>query len=127
VLLIDESPQTLLNIRELSGIDAAIRFLQSNRALRVNPDIIDNVRFIYTGSVGLNHTVATIDSTAFINDQNTIEIEPSAQDYLFKQLEWLIPFHIQLLVQEMLKLVPVGGALDQDHVDRAFEVAEIHL
>src|SRR5579859_4294634 len=76
VLLIDEFPQTILNILDHNGVDGAIRFLQSNRALRLNPDIIDKVRFIYTGSVGLNHTVAAIDSTAFINDLNTIEIEP---------------------------------------------------
>jgi len=143
VLLIDEFPQTILNILERNGPEAAIRFLQSNRTLRLNPAIVDKVRFIYTGSVGLNHTVAVIDSTAFINDLNTIEIDPlneaeadtllkelvgqrsiyitpAASDYLLKRLEWLIPFHIQLLVQELFKLVPANGLIEKDLVDRAF-------
>jgi len=80
ILLIDEFPQTILNIVSLHGADAAIRFLQSNRALRLNPEIAAKVRFIYTGSIGLNHTVAAIDSTAFINDLNTLEVGPLSED-----------------------------------------------
>lgn len=144
VLLIDEFPQTILNILDQTGAAAAIQFLQSNRALRLNPDIINKVRFIYTGSVGLNHTVAAIDSTAFINDLNTIEIEPlnkaearqflnellaprnfrlepSALEYLLSQLEWLIPFHIQLLMQELLRMVTSDESINEHHIDRAFE------
>jgi uncharacterized protein len=143
ILLIDEFPQTILNILGRYGTDVAIRFLQSNRTLRLNPDIINKVRFIYTGSIGLNHTVAAIDSTAFINDLNTIEIEPlrpteagllldellvtrgvvmeaAARDYLLTQLGWLIPFHIQLLVQELLQLDLPDGTIRQQHVDQAF-------
>jgi hypothetical protein len=144
ILLIDEFPQAILNIQDHNGVEAAIRFLQSNRALRLNPDIVDKVRFIYTGSVGLNHTVAAIDSTAFINDLNTIEIEPLsdkeasgfltellvqrnitiqpfAKDSLLQKLEWLIPFHIQLLVQELFKMVAPGESITSDQVNRAFE------
>jgi hypothetical protein len=144
VLLIDEFPQTILNILDRDGAEAAVRFLQSNRALRLNPDILDKVRFIYTGSIGLNHTVAAIDSTAFINDLNTIEIEPLSKaeagqlliellnnrnikitsatgEYLLIKLEWLIPFHIQLLVQELVKLAPIDRSLDPHDVDRAIE------
>jgi len=145
VLLIDEFPQTILNILAgVGGLGAATRFLQTNRALRLNPDIVDKVRFVYTGSVGLNHTVAAIDSTAFINDLNTIEIEPlnqveagqflgkllsyrgfkikpATQRHLLDKLGWLIPFHIQLLVQELLKLAAPGEMIDIHHVDRAFE------
>lgn len=144
ILLIDEFPQTILNILNRQGTEAATRFLQSNRTLRLNPDILNKVRFIYTGSIGLNHTVAAIDSTAFINDLNTLEIEPltaieagelldsllavrgvvmrpSARNYLLDKLEWLIPFHIQLLVQELLRLdLPIDGIHEQ-HVDKAFE------
>jgi hypothetical protein len=110
----------------------------------LNPDIVDKVRFVYTGSVGLNHTVAAIDATAFINDLNTIEIEPlneaeagqflggllshrdfkikpAAQSHLLAKLGWFIPFHIQLLVQELLKLASPEELIDIHHVDRAFE------
>ena len=144
ILLIDEFPQTILNIVKAHGAESAIRFLQSNRTLRLNPDIINNVRFIYTGSIGLNHTVAAIDSTAFINDLNTLEIGPldkagaalfldqllaarnvtiipAASNYLLKKLEWLIPFHIQLLVQEMLRKDHPDNCIDVAHVDQAFD------
>ena len=144
ILLIDEFPQTILNIVSTHGMDAAIHFLQSNRTMRLNPDIVGKVRFIYTGSIGLNHTVAAIDSTAFINDLNTLEIgplskadgralltellsfrnasiKPEARDYLLGKLEWLIPFHIQLLVQELLRQELPDNQADISHVDRAFE------
>lgn len=144
VLLIDEFPQTILNILKGDGVDKAIAFLQSNRTLRLHPDINPKVRFIYTGSIGLNHTVAAIDSTAFINDLNTIEVEAlrpmearslldellkakgismqaSAQAHLLKRLDWLIPFHVQLLVQELSRLDAVEGATNSSHVDMAFE------
>jgi hypothetical protein len=94
--------------------------------------------------VGLNHTVAAIDSTAFINDLNTLEIEPLgkeeaalflagllatrgvvigdiAREHLLKKLEWLIPFHIQLLVQELLRMDLSNSSVDCHHVDLAFE------
>jgi uncharacterized protein len=144
ILLIDEFPQTILNILAAHGPEAAIRFLQSNRTLRLNPDIMNRVRFIYTGSIGLNHTVAAIDSTAFINDLNTLEIEPlnweeagllldellaargsvilpAARDHLLNKLEWLIPFHIQLLVQELLQLELPDRTIDEQHIDMAFD------
>ncbi|HWK07306.1 MAG TPA: AAA family ATPase [Puia sp.] len=144
ILLIDEFPQTILNIVNADGTESAIRFLQSNRTLRLDPDIINNVRFIYTGSIGLNHTVAAIDSTAFINDLNTLEIgplneaearllldqllaarnvtiTPAASDHLLKKLEWLIPFHIQLLVQELLRKEDPGNCIDVAPIDQAFE------
>jgi hypothetical protein len=144
ILLIDEFPQTILNIVKTGGPEAAIRFLQSNRALRLNPDICNKVRFIYTGSIGLNHTVASIDSTAFINDLNTLEIEPLTRseaslfltrllnsrgisiqptvcEYLLHKLQWLIPFHIQLIVQELLNQNNTGRSIDSQHIDQAFE------
>lgn len=144
ILLIDEFPQTIQNILNTNGLNGAIRFLQSNRTLRLDPDIVNKVRFIYTGSIGLNHTVAAIDSTAFINDLNTLEIDPlskqeacsflvellgtkgvaikpAAIDHLLEKLEWLIPFHIQLLVQELLSQDFSNHSIDTTHIDQAFE------
>jgi uncharacterized protein len=126
VLMIDEFPQTVLNIVSANKGDTreAIQFLQSNRELRQNPDIMGKVQFIYTGSVGLNHTVASISATAFVNDLNSIQVDPLTEDeskelinqllenkqlqmsaesvaYLLEKIAWLIPFHIQLCVQEI--------------------------
>jgi hypothetical protein len=87
----------------------------------MNPEINERVKFILTGSIGLNHTVVSIDSTAFINDLNSVEMEPLSPNeaenfldqllasqglkvpdaslkYILQVIEWLIPFHIQLTV-----------------------------
>ncbi len=145
VLLIDEFPQTIQNIieKEDNGIKEAINFLQSNRDLRLNPEINSKVTFIYTGSIGLNHTVSSIDSTAFINDINSIEIGPlSVKDaiellhqllsnknmeiteapakYLMEKIEWLIPFHIQLAVQEILDQASPDKEITPELINRSF-------
>jgi uncharacterized protein len=146
VILIDEFPQTIQNIVEVAKGDEinAKRFLQLNRDLRLNPDINERVNFIYTGSIGLNHTVASINSTAFVNDLSSVEInalsnaeaevlllelladkqitiEENAKDLLLQKLEWLIPFHIQLAVQELTGLVYNDKHIVVHHIDLVFE------
>ncbi len=145
VLLIDEFPQTIQNIIEKGGegVKEAISFLQSNRDLRLNPHINSKVTFIYTGSIGLNHTVSSIDSTAFINDINSIEIGPLSETdalkllhqllsnkkmtigedsgkYLMGKIEWLIPFHIQLAVQEILDQALPDKEITPELIDKSF-------
>lgn len=71
VLLIDEFPQTIENIRN-QDTAAAVNFLQRKRELRIDPVISRKVRFIYTGSIGLNQTVSSINATATINDLASI-------------------------------------------------------
>ncbi|PWV56979.1 ATP-binding protein [Chitinophaga sp. S165] len=121
VLLIDEFPQTIENINK-KNTDEAILFLLGKRALRIDYVISQKVRFIYTGSIGLNQVVSAIGATATINDLNPIEVEPltedetidflkkslqgkdihqSAVDVLRKLLQWYIPFHIQLIALEI--------------------------
>lgn len=146
VILIDEFPQTIINIVEANKGDTsqAKQFLQSNRELRMNPDINGRAKFILTGSIGLNHTVVSIDSTAFINDLNSVEMSPLSQEeaeeflsqlllskgvsmrdetlkYTLNIIEWLIPFHIQLVVQEIGNLASKDVEITSDLVDRAFE------
>lgn len=144
VLLVDEFPQTIQNLVEKSGDTTAKKFLQLNRDLRLNSEINERVNFIYTGSIGLNHTVASIDSSAFVNDLNSIEIEAltneeakalllelltskeititdKAIERLLEKLEWLIPFHIQLAVQELGSFVPKNKQILPEHIDQAFE------
>jgi len=146
ILLIDEFPQTILNIVDANDgrAESAIHFLQSNREIRLNPDINSKVSFIYTGSIGLNHTVSAINATAFINDLNSIEVEPlfkeEAEDflqellnikqvtaepdtitYLLDKIEWLIPFHIQLATQEILSICDKQDKLSTEIIDKAFD------
>ncbi len=124
VILVDEFPQTIENIKKVSS-DKAIHFLQRNRELRLNPNLKGGVKFIYTGSIGLNYTVSKLNATSSINDLNSIEIGPlndsDARNFLrlllesnnriysekaavklLEKLQWYIPFHIQLVVQEII-------------------------
>ena len=143
VLLIDEFPITIENIRERNE-EQAVSFLQGNRALRMNPDIAGKVRFIYTGSIGLNATVSKLGATAAINDLNAIPIdaldeedalkflqlllEPTRRTcsentglHLLSAIEWYIPFHIQLIVQELITISKDGDELTPALIDRAID------
>lgn len=55
VIMIDEFPQTVKNILQRHGPDAAEHFLQLNREIR--HEVHANIRFLLTGSIGLQ-TVA---------------------------------------------------------------------
>jgi len=133
VLLIDEFPQVIENMSK-KGEEGAIAFLQRKRALRLDPEINQKVKFIYTGSIGLNHTVSRLGATATINDLNSIEIgaltdeeaidlfeqllapyqrvvKAEGKEKLLEMIQYHIPFHIQLLVQEAVRLTPEGGEI----------------
>lgn len=102
------------------------------------------VRFIYTGSIGLNHTVATLNASAFVNDLSTVEIEPLSVvegkqligelmlhksikiddgtiDHLLQKTSWLLPFHIQLAIQEISELCRVSKVAGIEEIDKAFD------
>jgi hypothetical protein len=101
------------------------------------------VRFIITGSIGLNHTVSAIDSSAFVNDLNSIEVDELAREeaiqllnellatkkliieekeaaYLMDKIEWLIPFHIQLAVAEIIDIAHNHLPINNKTIDDAF-------
>lgn len=143
VLLIDEFPQTIENIRKKDA-EAAVHFLQRKRELRIDPVISKNIRFIYTGSIGLNQTVSSLNATATINDLASIEVEPlsgaealelfnkllatksrsvhaSAETALMEILQWYIPFHIQLIVQEIIQATEDGAEVNKEIVEKAIE------
>jgi hypothetical protein len=146
VIMMDEFPQTIQNIVDANGGDVigAQKFLQSNRELRINPEINQKIRFIITGSIGLNHTVSSIESSAFVNDLNSVEvgamiaeeakellndlleakrlsIEENVAEYLLGKIEWLIPFHIQLAVQEIITQASQSREITHTTIDKAFD------
>lgn len=147
VILLDEFPQTIQNIldRNNGNSEPAKKFLQSNREIRLHPEVLSKVKFIITGSIGLNHTVAAVECSAFINDLASLEVGPLSKQeaadflqqllttkelaitaetshYLFDRLEWLIPFHIQLAVQEIMSMARLHSVKDvtPDLIDQAF-------
>ena len=58
----------------------ARKFLQVNRELRNNSALLGKVQFIYTGSSSLNITVSNLDSSALINDLNSIAVDPLTKE-----------------------------------------------
>lgn len=123
VMMIDEFPSTIENIKALKGDAEAIYFLQLNREMRQIPN--SSIQFIYTGSIGLPIVVSRIHAPTSINDLNTIEVTPLSEQegealavalltsnrvpfqptiipYLLEKVKWLMPFFIQLAVQELI-------------------------
>lgn len=128
IILVDEFAQTVENILEDQGQTQTIHFLQSNRVLRGSPDLYKKVQFIYAGSIGLENIVSKINSVNEINDLAPITVHPllkneaielalkiiegtevtfaeTASEYIVKKIHWLIPFYIQLVLDESYKII----------------------
>lgn len=143
VIMIDEFPQTVENIRENHGNQVAETFLRLNRAQRQTTN--SRIRFILTGSIGLPAVVKKLTSDSVINDLNVVEIPPLSETeatemcrqllqqynvdfdetvipYLLDRISWLIPFHMQLGAQELIDLYENSGQrLTHSDVDKAFQ------
>lgn len=118
IIILDEFPEALENIRLDFDDRTAIHFLHSNRVIRLS-DKIKNVHFIYGGSIGLENIVKQLNSMQVIDDIESIKIKPLSYkeainfislllknvefeiskentEYILNKIEWLIPFYIQL-------------------------------
>ncbi len=142
IIMIDEFPQTVENIREKHGAAAAESFLRLNREQRQTSN--SRIRFILTGSIGLPAVVKKLTSTSVINDLNVVEIPPLDEaeasqlatilldtpkvkydatviPYLLQKIKWLIPFHVQLGIQELIDIYENKSLeLSKKDVDQAF-------
>lgn len=124
VIMIDEFAQTVENIIQYEDKKSAQRFLRTHRALRQNENVTHRVTFIYAGSIGLESVVTKMNASKLINDLNSIKVKPLGRDEavlftkelckstsiamsddvitaLLDKIEWLIPFYIQLLIQQI--------------------------
>ncbi len=124
VIMIDEFPQTIHNVNKQHGENEARRFIQLNRELRHHKVTEEKIAFIYTGSIALHPRVEKIASLTDINDVITVEVQPltrtdakellrllckrkkvtiaaDAIEYMLDEIRWYIPFHIQLVYQEL--------------------------
>ncbi|MDM8547039.1 ATP-binding protein [Candidatus Venteria ishoeyi] len=122
VLMLDEFPQTVENLRREHGNGEAEQFLQLNRELRQQ---CGKVQFIYTGSIGLQSIAEKLDASKEINDINIVEVpplqdneatdllqrlflhekvicSPATTEHLLDKLAWLVPFHVQLAAQGLI-------------------------
>jgi uncharacterized protein len=126
IIMIDEYAQTVENIKTKINSDKAKQFLEKNRELRHEPQIAKKVIFIYAGSISLQAIVDNINSSHTTNDLYSFDFKPfpkkeskelikmilkgseykisdSVVNYLIEQVEWLIPFHIQIVLDEANK------------------------
>jgi hypothetical protein len=144
VLLVDEFPETLVNIEKKHGRAEAVKFLQICRELRQDPQVNARVLFVYTGSVGLENVVSRLGVPQHINDLQHIEIKqltlPEARafvtkldkpfpidvamaDVLIAKIGWRIPFHLVIVLQEMAQLWEDEqlSIVDDAFIDRALD------
>jgi len=124
VMLIDEFSQTLENIIQDQGKAKGKLFLHQCRELRIDPSCKGNISFVYTGSVGLENLVASIDESKSITDIARFEMptftkeesldfiemilnnenyifEKENKTYFLEKLQWLLPYIIQVMMSEI--------------------------
>lgn len=145
VMLIDEFSQTLENILLKKGENDAKLFLHQCRELRLDPNCKDKINFVYTGSVGLENLVASIDELKSINDISIFEVPPlnieegkqlinqildndnyvfeaETKLYLLDKIKWILPFYIQIIMSEIQEICIENNSknIDNQIIDIAF-------
>ncbi len=127
IIMIDEFSETLENIIKDEGEVKAIHFLESNRDFRHIPELHKKVQFIYTGSIGLENIVSRLNKINTINDIYPYEVRPftdaesknlidrliegsdlvidnTQKENIINEIEWSIPYFIQIIVDEIDKM-----------------------
>lgn len=139
IIMVDEFAQTIENIMKYESQESALNLLKTHRALRQSHQD-NNVMFVYAGSIGLESIVAKLDGMKHINDLKNIKISPLEVDeaHLFidgllkkngfemDKIEWLIPFYIQLILDEIKKLKRKEPIITDATVDKAINNALEH-
>ena len=145
VLLVDEFSQTVENIITDQSRETAKNFLHQCRELRQNLDVKSKISFVYTGSIGLENLVLSIDEPRSISDLghfnipplskeeakrlitqiidgDAIQFEDAVRDYFLETLNWLLPFFIQVMMSEMDSICREKGIqkISKEIVDDAF-------
>ena len=123
VIMVDEFPVAVENIAKKQGDEVAVHFLHANRGMRQRAG--RGIRFVYTGSIGLPNVARKLSPDPVINDLNIVEIPPLTLEeglkmsrllfetynvvvdeacirYMLEQIQWLMPFFIQLTVQLLI-------------------------
>jgi len=148
IIMLDEFPVTIENIKKEKNEKDAINFLHANRSIRQQAN--KGIQFIYTGSIGLPTIASRLKATATLNDLNTLEIPPLSTKeatifskeildsykvnydetvipYMLERLQWLMPFFIQLVIQVMIdEYDETNITLGRGSVDRAFLKSSTH-
>ena len=145
IIMVDEFTETIDNIMLKHGKQEARRLLQLFRELTHNRKLNNKVQFLLTGSIGLQPLVKKLDASDLVNHLQYIDIPPLTEEeacILFRQLvepeeiqiddetvrfilqkiDWLMPFHVQLLVQEVIDVYESSGnPIDVIKGEKAFQ------
>jgi len=148
VLLVDEFSQTIENIITDISKEAARNFLHQCRELRQNPEIRSKISFVYTGSIGLDNLVLSINEPRSISDLGNFIIPPFSEaeaislinmiidgddykfleenrQYFLTKLKWLLPYFIQVIMSE-IENICIGkntNIITEEIIDNAFKNA----
>ena len=105
---------------------------------------MEKVSFIYTGSVSLFPMVEKVTSLTSINDLRTVDLDPLSYedakeflilllkndnitldngllDYVLSKIGWFIPFHLQLIQQEIVDVLEANNNIGKEAIDKAFD------
>jgi len=141
IIMMDEFALTIENIIKYEGEKSAQSLLKTHRELRQDSILLNKVIFVYAGSIGLESVASKINSIGLINDlssikvlplkvddakefaktlaaSNAIKIQESEIEYLLQKIEWLIPFYIQLIMDELRKAKVL---ITREIIDNAFD------
>lgn len=144
ILLIDEFVEVILNLKNAGKVEDAISLLHELREIRHNPEL-KKIIFVYAGSIGLHSVVKEIGRPKLINDIEllpvgqlsvpeskqliqqltigaTIQYTVELEDYLISKIEHLLPYFIQLMIQEvdLIAFKKEQEIIDTIIIDEAF-------
>lgn len=122
VMLLDEFPDVIQSIKTNEGANVAIDTLHTLRSIRHDKKL-ENYFFVFAGSVGIDHVVASLDRPKLINDippihigaltteeahelliqllsGATMQMGEGERSYLVGKINYLLPYYIQLMVEK---------------------------
>jgi hypothetical protein len=141
LILVDELPIFVLALRERGGVQAVSDFLYWLRNMRQK---YRRVRWLYTGSIGLD-SVARRDSVeGALNDLDVFPFAPFAPDTartfladiakrrgrilheeaaeaILRRLGWLSPYYLEKIAEDACTLAGTGGVLDLPRAQTALD------
>ncbi len=145
ILFIDEFVEVILNLKNLDEYKEARSLLHELREIRHN-DKLNNIIFVFAGSIGLHYIVKEIGRPKLINDiepfyipplieneafnlinqltkDATIQYNDDLQSYLIDKIKYLLPYFLQLMLQEIDKIAFIKEITDINEtiIDIAFD------
>lgn len=143
ILIVIDELALFLNLisNEEKGLDKVTFILNWLRSLR--QQLHDNVRWIFSGSVGLRNFTTTFSLGYTINDlypfhldemteaeasgllsglaaSQGVDMNPKIIEYILEKLEWKLPYFLQVIF-DLISIGTTNGSVTKDTVDEAYE------